>query len=72
MNHVMCYSLSGKQESQESIKESQNQAKIPKDSRITSIKIQSCGPLVTAIHACSISFYLQYIYVLQKLATAYS
>ena len=56
MNYVMCYPLFGKQESQESIKESQNQAKIPKDSRITSIKIQSCGPLVTAIRACSISF----------------
>ena len=38
-------SLFGKQESQESIQESRNQAKISKDSRITSIKIQSCGPL---------------------------
>ena len=41
----MCYALFGKQESQESVKKSQNQANIPKDSRITSIKIQSCGPL---------------------------
>ena len=41
----MCYPLFGKQESQESIQESQNQAKIPKDSRITSIQIQSYGPL---------------------------
>ena len=46
MNHVICYPFFGKQESHESIQESQNQAKIPKDSRITSIKIQSCGPLV--------------------------
>ena len=45
MNHVMCHPLFGNQESQESIQESQNQAKIPKDSRITSIKIQICGPL---------------------------
>ena len=37
----MCYPLFGKQESQESIQESQSQAKIPKDSRITSIQIQS-------------------------------
>ena len=41
----MCNPLFGKQESEESIQESQNQAKIPKDSRIPSIKIQSCGPL---------------------------
>ena len=38
-------SLFGKQESQELIQESRNQAKIAKDSRIMSIKIQSCGPL---------------------------
>ena len=41
MNHGMCYPLFGKQESQESVKESQNQAKIPKDSRITLIKIKN-------------------------------
>ena len=35
MNHVMCYPFFGKQESHESIQESQNHAKIPKDSRIT-------------------------------------
>ena len=46
MNHAMRKPLFGKQESLESIQESWNQAKIPKDSRITSIKIQSCGPLV--------------------------
>ena len=39
--------LFGKQESQESIQESQNQAKIPKDSRITSFKSQSCGPIAS-------------------------
>ena len=37
--------LFGKQESLESRQESWNQAKISKDSRITSIKIQSCRPL---------------------------
>ena len=47
MNHVMSYPLFGKQELQESIQECQNQAKIPKDSRIMSIKIQSCGPLAS-------------------------
>ena len=47
MNHMMCNPLFGKQESQESIQESQNQAKILKDSRIMSIKIQSCGPLAS-------------------------
>ena len=45
MNHMMCKPLFGKQELQESIQESQNQANIPKDSRITSVKSQSCGPL---------------------------
>ena len=45
MNHMLCYPLFGKQESQESIQESRNQAKILKDSRIMLIKIQSCGPL---------------------------
>ena len=39
-NHAIHKPLFGKQESQESIKELQNQAK-----RITSTKIQSCGPL---------------------------
>ena len=47
MNHMMCNPLFGKQESQESIQESQNQAKIPKDSRIMSVKSQSCGPLAS-------------------------
>ena len=47
MNHMMCNPLFGKQESQESIQESQNQAKIPKDSRIMSIKIQSCRHLAS-------------------------
>ena len=37
MNHMMCNPLFGKLESKESIQESQNQAKIPKDSRIMSI-----------------------------------
>ena len=45
MNHVTPKLLFGKQESQELIQESRNQAKMPKDSRITSIEIQSCGPL---------------------------
>ena len=45
MNHVLYKPLFGKQESLESIQESWNQAKIPKDFRITLIKIQSCGPL---------------------------
>ena len=44
MNHVQDKALFGKQESQESIEESQNQAKIS-DSRITSTKIHSCRPL---------------------------
>ena len=44
---MMCNPLFGKQESQESIQESQNQAKILKDSRIMSVKIQSCGPLAS-------------------------
>ena len=47
MNHMMCNPLFGKQESQESIQECQNQAKIPKDSRITSVQCQSCGPLAS-------------------------
>ena len=47
MNHMMCNPLFGKQESQESIQESQNQGKIPKDSRITSVKSQSFGPFVS-------------------------
>ena len=47
MNHMMCNPLFGKQESQESIQESQNQAKILKDSRITSVKSQSCRPLAS-------------------------
>ena len=47
MNHMMYNPLFGKQESQESIQESQNQAKIPKDSRIMSVKSQSCGPLAS-------------------------
>ena len=44
MYHTIYKSLFGKQESQESIQESRNQAK-NLDSRITSMKIQSCGPL---------------------------
>ena len=44
MNHMMCNPLFGKQESQESIQESQNQAKIPKDSRITSDKSELWTP----------------------------
>ena len=44
MNHMMCNPLFGKQESQESIQEYQNQAKIPKDSRITSIKFRVADP----------------------------
>ena len=44
-NHVRPKPLFGKQESLESRQESWNQTEIPKDSRITWIKIQSCGPL---------------------------
>ena len=44
---MMCNPLFDKQESQESIQESQNQAKIPKDSRITSVRSQSCGSLAS-------------------------
>ena len=47
MNHMMCNPLFDKQESQESIQESQNHAKILKDSKITSVKSQSCGPLAS-------------------------
>ena len=45
MNHMKCKLLFGKQESLESIQESWNQAKILKDSRIASIKIQSSGTI---------------------------
>ena len=44
----MCNPLFGKQESQESIQESQNQGKIPKDSKITSInkfRVAELSPL---------------------------
>ena len=44
MNHVMYKPLFGKLESQESIQESRNQARIP-DSRIMLTKIPSSGPL---------------------------
>ena len=44
MNHMMYNPLFGKKETQESIQESQNQAKIPKDSTITSVKTQSADP----------------------------
>ena len=47
MNHIMYNPLFGKQESLESIQESQNQAKIAKDSRNTLVKSQSCGPLAS-------------------------
>ena len=40
----MCNPLFGKQESQESIQESQIQTKIPKDSRITSVKVRVADP----------------------------
>ena len=51
----MCNPLFGKQESQEAIQESLNQAKILNDSRITSIKTQSCGPsaLYDNVHMCN-------------------
>ena len=41
---MLCNPLLGKQESQESIQESQNQDKIPKDSRITSVKVRVADP----------------------------
>ena len=47
MNNMMCNPLFGKQESQELIQESQNQAEILKDSRIMSVKSQDCGPLTS-------------------------
>ena len=49
MNHVIHKSLFGKHELQESFQESRNQAKIQKDFRITSMKIQSCKPLDRAL-----------------------
>ena len=45
MNHVMHKPLFGKQESQESIQESRNQAKILKIPESCQQKFQSCGPL---------------------------
>ena len=47
MNYVICIPLFGKQESQELILESWNQAKIPMDSESRRRKF-SCGPLVLA------------------------
>ena len=44
MNHVICIPLFGKQESQELVLESWNQAKIPKDSESRRRKF-SYGPL---------------------------
>ena len=48
MNHMMCNPLFGKQESQESIQEPQNQAKIPKDSDRTYIR-PFCDKILTTI-----------------------
>ena len=55
-DHVRLKPLFGKQESLELRQESWNQAKIPEDSRITSIKIQSCGPSMQP-YSCNAAWY---------------
>ena len=67
MNHMICNPLFGKQESQELIQESQNQAKIPKNSELRRSNVRVADPLLLGLrkkHTNNLNF--NFMKILEK------